>query len=91
MKVRHMAHRKSSMVGKVEEVPTDFGERLVASGFAVRVDEDATVDVPGGDDDVAPVPATDAASTDPKRVGRRRPARPVDAGAAQPVPAAPED
>ena len=102
MKVRHLAHREAAKVGTVEEVRTDYGERLVASGFAQRVDDDAPAH-----DGRSAVPATDAASTAPPATNeplpanpdeiagapddlptattsgrRRRPPRPVDAGAA---------
>lgn len=35
MKVKHTAHRRNSMIGKVEDLPDDEAFRLIQAGFAV--------------------------------------------------------
>lgn len=39
MKVKHTAHRRNSMIGKVVDIPDDEAFQLIQAGYAVAVDD----------------------------------------------------
>lgn len=84
MRVKYSIHRKASMVGKVEDVADDWGERLIAAGQAVEVAGTASALASPADVLVAGQSAELAQSAAPVSppAGRRPGGRRGDAGAA---------